>query len=60
MDFSLECALHAQRDAAERLAEHFLNKNDDKAMELFDDVLDAQHMLLIILNDGLRSAQRKI
>jgi hypothetical protein len=51
VDFSLECALHAQRDAAERLAEHFVDKNDTRAMELFDELLDAQHMLLILMND---------
>ena len=51
MDYSLECALHAQRSAAERLAEHFANRNDDKGFELFDELLDAQHMLLVVMND---------
>jgi hypothetical protein len=51
VDFSLECALHAQRSAAEKLAEHFCERNDDKAMELFDELLEAQHMILIVMND---------
>jgi hypothetical protein len=51
VEYSLECALTAQRAAAEALAEHFVEKNDCKAMELFDELLDAQHMLLIIMND---------
>jgi hypothetical protein len=54
MDFSLECALHAQRSAAEKLAEHFANRNDDTGFELFDELLDAQHMLLIVMNDQKR------
>jgi hypothetical protein len=54
MDYSLECALHAQRSAAEALAEHFVDKNDTRAMELFDDLLDAQKMLLTLMNDWKR------
>jgi hypothetical protein len=59
VDFSLECALHAQRSAAERLAEHFADRNDDKGFEMLDELLSSQHMLLVIFNDGLRRAQRK-
>jgi hypothetical protein len=59
MDYSLEAALHAQRSAAEALAEHFVDKNDCKAMELFDELLDAQKMLLVILNDQWRDSLKK-
>jgi hypothetical protein len=51
MEYSLECALHAQRAAAEKLAEHFAEKNDDKGIELFDELLSAQQMILVVMND---------
>lgn len=54
MDFGLQCALHAQRDAAEAMIQHFASRKDDKALELFDEFLDAQRMLLALMNDGKR------
>jgi len=58
MFYGLECALTAQRHAAERLAEHFADKNDDKGFALFDEVLDASHMVLVVMNDQIRAAQK--
>jgi hypothetical protein len=58
MFYGLECALTAQRAAAEALAEHFADKNDDKGFALFDEVLSASHMVLVVMNDQIRAAQK--
>jgi hypothetical protein len=60
MFYGLECALTAQRAAAEALAEHMAEKNDDKGFALFDEVLEASHMVLVVMNDQIRAAQRKV
>jgi hypothetical protein len=59
MFYGLECALTAQRAAAEALAEHMAEKNDDKGFALFDEVLEASHMVLVVMNDMLRAKQVK-
>jgi hypothetical protein len=60
MFYGLECALTAQRAAAASLAEHMADKNDDKGFALFDEVLEASHMVLVVMNDQIRAAQRKV
>ena len=59
MDSGLECAFTALRSAAEALAEHFAEKGDDVGFELLDELLSAQHMLLVIFDDGLRARATK-
>lgn len=51
--------MHAQRDAAEALAEWLAEKNDEQAMELLDALLDSYHMLLVLTMDSWRSSLEK-
>jgi hypothetical protein len=51
--------MEKHREAAEALAEHFAEKNDSVGFALLDELLEYQHMALIVLNDGLRASQRK-
>ncbi|MGB6477158.1 MAG: hypothetical protein WBF04_24150 [Candidatus Sulfotelmatobacter sp.] len=55
---SLEIALEKQRQYATAMADHFANKNDDKAMELLDELLDYQVMFIRLLNDAWMNVKR--
>jgi hypothetical protein len=56
MDARLELGLLAQREVAEKLAEHFSETDDERGMRLLDCLLDVQFGIIKIFNDGLRSA----
>jgi hypothetical protein len=59
MDAGLQVCLDKHREAAEALAEHFMDKNDDYGMELLDEVLEYQFMALRVLNDAWRKLKEK-
>lgn len=56
MDARLEQGLHAQREVAEKLAEHMADQNDDEGFALLDCLLNVQFGLIKIINNGLREA----
>ncbi|MGA7511334.1 MAG: hypothetical protein WBW46_00480 [Candidatus Sulfotelmatobacter sp.] len=59
MEYSLNAALHSLRSSAEALAEHFETRGDERGFEMLEELLDAQHMILVLMNDGLRAAREK-
>jgi len=56
MDARLELGLKAQRETAEKLAEHFAERDDSRAMEMLDTLLEVQFGLIKIFNDAWRDA----
>ena len=46
MDAGLELGMKAQREVAEKLAEHFAERDDERGMFLLDALLDVQIALL--------------
>ena len=59
MDAGVQVCLDKHREAAEALAEHFAQKNDEHAMILFDEVLEYECMMLRVLNDAWRDLKVK-
>jgi hypothetical protein len=55
----LESGLAAQREVAEKLAEHFAERDDSRAMDLLDLLLQVQFGLIKILNQGWADALAK-
>jgi len=49
---SLEICMQKHREAAEALMAHFYSKNDDKGLELLDDVFEYSFMSLQVMNDA--------
>ena len=52
MDAHLESGLAAQREVAEKLAEHFAERDDSRALDLLDLLLEVQCGIIKILNQG--------
>jgi len=59
MDGGVQICLEKHREAAEALAEHFAEKNDDAGFELLDELLDYQVMAIRFLNDAWRKFKEK-
>jgi hypothetical protein len=59
MDAGLKVCLDKHHEAAEALAEHFAQKNDDAGFELLDELLEYQIMSIRVLNDAWRNVKGK-
>jgi hypothetical protein len=60
MDAGIRVCLDKHHEACEALMEHFADKNDDRGIELLDEVLEYQFMTLRVLNDAWGAIKRKV
>jgi hypothetical protein len=59
MDAGLQVCLDKHREAAEALAEHFAQKNDDAGFAMLDELLEYEFMAIRVLNDAWRQFKEK-
>jgi hypothetical protein len=55
MDAGIRVCLDKHHEACEALMEHFYGRNDDKGLELFDEVIEYAFMALKVSCDAWRT-----